>query len=197
MRLAKRLAPRGLAALGARRHASVLCVGLGNIGAPLAARIAAKHDVSVYNRSAAKAAAHAAEHGTAPLTLAELAPAAARADVIFLCLPNTDDTRAVLLGALAPSLSPGQIVLDATSGRAADARALAAELGGGFDHTGISGKAPRLFDTRPQMRRPRRGKPPIELVEGAPKTLKQGLTKEESDEMLAKLEAAGAKVEVV
>ena len=68
------------------------------------------------------------EHGTAPLTLAELAPAAgARADVIFLCLPNTDDTRAVLPAPSRASLAPGQIALDATSARAADARALAAD----------------------------------------------------------------------
>src|SRR5580658_243641 len=34
------------------------------------------------------------------------------------------------------------------------------------------------------------------LVEGAPKTVKEGVTKEEADEIKKKLEAAGAKVEV-
>ena len=34
------------------------------------------------------------------------------------------------------------------------------------------------------------------LVEGAPKTIKEGVTKEEADEMKKKIEAAGAKVEV-
>ena len=34
------------------------------------------------------------------------------------------------------------------------------------------------------------------LVEGAPKTLKEGVTKEEAEEIKKKLEAAGAKVEV-
>lgn len=34
------------------------------------------------------------------------------------------------------------------------------------------------------------------LVEGAPKAIKEGATKEEADELKSKLEAAGAKVEV-
>ena len=34
------------------------------------------------------------------------------------------------------------------------------------------------------------------LVEGAPKTIKEGVTKEEADEIKKKIEAAGAKVEV-
>ena len=35
-----------------------------------------------------------------------------------------------------------------------------------------------------------------DMVEGAPKTLKEGVKKEEAEEMKAKLEAAGAKVEL-
>tara|TARA_B100001971_G_scaffold214585_1_gene252851 strand:- start:63108 stop:63476 length:369 start_codon:yes stop_codon:yes gene_type:complete len=35
-----------------------------------------------------------------------------------------------------------------------------------------------------------------EIVEGAPKTLKEGVSKEEAEEMKKKLEAAGAKVEL-
>ena len=35
-----------------------------------------------------------------------------------------------------------------------------------------------------------------DLVEGAPKAVKEGITKEEADEMKKKLEAAGAKVEI-
>ena len=34
------------------------------------------------------------------------------------------------------------------------------------------------------------------LVEGAPKTVKEGVTKEEADEIKKKIEAAGAKVEI-
>ncbi len=34
------------------------------------------------------------------------------------------------------------------------------------------------------------------LVEGAPKTIKEGATKQEADEMKKKIEAAGAKVEI-
>jgi large subunit ribosomal protein L7/L12 len=35
------------------------------------------------------------------------------------------------------------------------------------------------------------------LVEGAPKTIKEGVTKEEADEIKKKIEAAGAKVEII
>jgi large subunit ribosomal protein L7/L12 len=35
-----------------------------------------------------------------------------------------------------------------------------------------------------------------DLVEGAPKTVKEGVTKEEAEEIKKKLEAAGAKVEL-
>ena len=34
------------------------------------------------------------------------------------------------------------------------------------------------------------------LVEGAPKTIKEGVTKEEADEIKKKIEAAGAKIEI-
>ena len=34
------------------------------------------------------------------------------------------------------------------------------------------------------------------LVEGAPKTIKEGVTKQEADEIKKKIEAAGAKVEI-
>ena len=35
-----------------------------------------------------------------------------------------------------------------------------------------------------------------DLVEGAPKTMKEGVTKEEAEEIKKKVEAAGAKVEI-
>ena len=35
-----------------------------------------------------------------------------------------------------------------------------------------------------------------DLVEGAPKTVKEGVTQEEADELKGKLEAAGASVEI-
>jgi large subunit ribosomal protein L7/L12 len=36
----------------------------------------------------------------------------------------------------------------------------------------------------------------IALVEGAPKTIKEGVTKQEADEIKKKVEAAGAKVDI-
>ena len=38
--------------------------------------------------------------------------------------------------------------------------------------------------------------PPEDLVEGAPKTVKEGVTKEEAEEIKKKIESAGAKVEI-
>ncbi len=36
----------------------------------------------------------------------------------------------------------------------------------------------------------------VKQLEGAPKTIKEGVTKQEADEMKKKIEAAGAKVEI-
>ena len=36
----------------------------------------------------------------------------------------------------------------------------------------------------------------VAMVEGAPKTIKEGVTKQEADEIKKKVEAAGAKVEI-
>eukprot|EP01043_Picozoa_sp_COSAG02_P084578 COSAG02_NODE_22382_length_754_cov_1.496183_2_plen_182_part_01 len=103
-------------------------VGLGNMGAPLAGRIAAKFPTSVFDMDAAAAERHAAEFGSVALSDTEqLSEAVTSADVVVTCLPNTDATL-VTVDAVRPSLKAGTIWIDATSGKSVDAAALAEEL---------------------------------------------------------------------
>lgn len=86
-----------------RLQRSVLGVGLGNIGAPLSARIAAKFPTAVFDLDADAVHAHAATWGSTAVASDGLAAAAGSADVIFTCLPNTSATNAVV-EAVRPSL---------------------------------------------------------------------------------------------
>lgn len=92
------------------RTQTVVAVGLGNMGAPLAGRIAAKFPTSVFDMDAAAAERHAAEFDTVALTGAEqLREAVASADVVVTCLPNTDATLATV-DAVRSSLKAGACV---------------------------------------------------------------------------------------
>jgi hypothetical protein len=107
---------------------SCVAIGLGNMGAPLAGRIAAKFPTSAFDMSSAAAERHAAEYGSVALSGAEeLNAAVAAAEVVVTCLPNTDATLATV-DLVRPSLKPGTVWIDATSGKSEDAAALAAEL---------------------------------------------------------------------
>lgn len=137
------------------RTQTVVAVGLGNMGAPLAGRIAAKFPTSVFDMDAAAAERHAAQFDTVALTGAEqLREAVASADVVVTCLPNTDATLATVdavrsslkAGACVPHFDlahslpqcktdqqlwrTGTVWIDATSGKSADAAALADDLWG-------------------------------------------------------------------
>lgn len=72
-------------------------LGLGVMGYPMAGHLQAKgHDVTVYNRTFAKAEAWAKEHGgTACETPRE---AAQGMDFVMACVGNDDDLRSVCLG---------------------------------------------------------------------------------------------------
>jgi 3-hydroxyisobutyrate dehydrogenase len=74
--------------------AKVAFLGLGVMGFPMAGHLAAAgHDVAVYNRTAARAAAWTARHkGRAAATPAE---AAAGAEFVFACVGRDADVRAV------------------------------------------------------------------------------------------------------
>ncbi len=103
----------------------VAFLGLGVMGYPMAGHLAgAGHQVTVYNRSPAKAAQWVAEHGHASATTPR--EAAANADVVFCCVGNDDDLRSVVLGAegALAGMRPGAIFVDHTTASAAVAREL-------------------------------------------------------------------------
>ena len=117
-----------------RHHATsaappaVVAVGLGNMGSPLSARVAAKFAVAAYDLDASLVAEHCKASGSVAIgDAAQLQSYTATANVLLTCLPNTDATRATL-ETVRPALQPGLTWIDATSGRAEDAAALADEL---------------------------------------------------------------------
>ncbi|MBQ1541058.1 MAG: NAD(P)-dependent oxidoreductase [Caulobacteraceae bacterium] len=98
----------------------VAFVGLGVMGFPMAGHLAkAGHEVSVFNRSPAKAGRWVETHGgRAGATIAE---AVRDCELVALCVGNDDDVRAVLKEAL-PAMAAGGIVVDHTTTSAKLAR---------------------------------------------------------------------------
>ncbi|MCL4122535.1 UNVERIFIED_CONTAM: hypothetical protein GTU68_051600 [Idotea baltica] len=96
------------------------------MGYPMAGHLAAKgHDVTVYNRTTAKAEKWVGEHkGTVALT-----PAAAAdgQDIVFACVGNDDDLRQLTTGddGAFSSMKAGAIFVDHTTASASVARELA------------------------------------------------------------------------
>ncbi len=122
-------------------------LGLGVMGYPMAGHLAkAGHDVTVYNRSGAKATQWVAGHGGHGKVAAAATPAeAARgAELVLMCVGNDDDVRAVAAGssgALA-GMAPGALLIDHTTASAAVARemhAAAAARGVAFLDAPVSG----------------------------------------------------------
>ncbi|SEN46575.1 3-hydroxyisobutyrate dehydrogenase [Loktanella fryxellensis] len=90
-------------------------LGLGTMGYPMAGHLAKTYTVTVYNRTAAKAEAWAAEHnGHAATTPRE---AAKDADIVLACVGNDDDLRSVTLGedGAFAGMSPDAIFVDHTT----------------------------------------------------------------------------------
>ena len=116
--------------------AKVAWIGLGVMGYPMAGHLAKKggHDLTVYNRNAAKADAWVKEYGsgrTAPTP----ATAAKNADFVFCCVGNDKDLRAVTIGkdGAFSGIKKGAIFIDNTTASADVARELdAAATAGGF-----------------------------------------------------------------
>lgn len=103
-------------------------LGLGAIGTPMAARVARRYPLTVWNRTAARAREFAAAHGaTAVDSPAELGAAV---DVAITCLPTSAEVEAVIDGerGLLRGLAAGALVVDCTSGEPAASRRLAARL---------------------------------------------------------------------
>ena len=124
--------------------ARIAFIGLGVMGYPMAGHLRKKggHDVTVYNRTPAKAAQWVKEFGGAGAPTPR--QAARDADLVFCCVGNDDDVRSVAyggLGALA-GMKQGAILVDHTTASAVLARELdakARELGLGFLDAPVSG----------------------------------------------------------
>ena len=103
----------------------VAFLGLGVMGHPMAGHLArAGHATTVSNRTAAKAAAWLAAYGGASAPTPR--EAAAGADIVFACVGNDDDLRAVTLGpdGAFAGMRPGAIFVDHTTASAEVARQL-------------------------------------------------------------------------
>jgi 3-hydroxyisobutyrate dehydrogenase len=123
--------------------AKVAFIGLGVMGFPMAGHLVkAGHEVTVYNRTASKAADWAGKYKgkTAPTP----AEAAKGAELVLTMVGNDDDLRSVVYGdkgALA-GMAKGAILVDHTTASAAVAReieAKAKEKGVGFVDAPVSG----------------------------------------------------------
>ncbi len=104
---------------------TVAFLGLGVMGYPMAAHLKeAGHDVTVYNRTSAKAKQWVDEFGGK--MAATPREAVQRASIVFACVGNDDDLRSIVLGdngAFAGMVS-GAIFVDHTTASAAVAREL-------------------------------------------------------------------------
>jgi 3-hydroxyisobutyrate dehydrogenase-like beta-hydroxyacid dehydrogenase len=124
--------------------AKVAFLGLGVMGYPMAGHLKKKgaHELTVYNRSAAKAQQWVKEHGGA--AAATPREAAASADFVMMCVGNDNDVRSVVYGekgALA-GLRAGAALIDHTTASANLARELYArckDKGVGFVDAPVSG----------------------------------------------------------
>jgi 3-hydroxyisobutyrate dehydrogenase len=121
----------------------VAFIGLGVMGYPMAGHLKAKgHEVTVYNRNAAKAEAWVAQHGGK--SAATPAEAARCQDIVFACVGNDDDLRSVTLGETGAfaGMEKGAIFVDHTTASADVARELdaaATAAGFGFIDAPVSG----------------------------------------------------------
>ena len=123
--------------------ARVAFLGLGVMGFPMARHLAAKgHDVTVYNRTGARAADWVSRHGG---RAADTPSTAARgAEFVMACVGNDDDLRSVCLGqdGAFAGMAPGAILVDHTTVSAAVTRELAEVAGAadlGFVDAPVSG----------------------------------------------------------
>jgi 3-hydroxyisobutyrate dehydrogenase len=105
----------------------VAFLGLGAMGAPMAAHLARRGPLTVWNRTAVRAAAFAAQHGA---TAAATPREAGVADVVITCLGTSADVASLLDGpdGLVAGLRPGALLLDCTSGDPAGSRRIAERL---------------------------------------------------------------------
>ncbi len=120
--------------------------GLGTIGTPMAARLATTFELTVWNRTPARAAAFVADHAGVRVarTPRDLAQGC---DAVITCLPTSPDVAGLLDGpdGLLAGMARGMILVDCTSGDPATSRAIAARLaahGVAFVDAPLSGGPP-------------------------------------------------------
>jgi 3-hydroxyisobutyrate dehydrogenase len=103
-------------------------LGLGAIGAPMAAHLAQRESLTVWNRTAARATEFAALHGAR--TAAAPREAASGAEVVITCLPTSREVEALLDGpdGLEAGLQRGALLIDCTSGDPGTSRRIAQRL---------------------------------------------------------------------
>ncbi len=92
-------------------------IGLGAMGYPMAGHLAKKYETLVWNRTFARALAHAKEFGSRAVELPEVA----EAGMLFTCLPTSQEVDE-LARRLLPFLRPGTLWVDHTSGEPERAR---------------------------------------------------------------------------
>lgn len=125
------------------KMAKLAFLGLGVMGGPMARHLAAKgHEVTVYNRTPARAAAWVAAHGGRQA--ATPAAAAEGADAVLACVGNDDDLRQVCTGegGAFGAMAPGTLFIDHTTVSAQVTRELSAHAsarGIGFVDAPVSG----------------------------------------------------------
>lgn len=117
--------------------------GLGAIGAPMAERLAERHELKVWNRSPDKAAKFESEHPgvRAVATISELG---VDCDAVVTCLPTSREVAAIA-SELAQVMSAGKLLVDCTSGDPGSSREIAATLaesGISFVDAPVSGGPP-------------------------------------------------------
>ena len=111
--------------------AKVAFLGLGVMGFPMAGHLQkAGHQVTVYNRTAARAAAWVEKHGGK--SAATPAEAAKGAEIVFACVGNDDDLRSILKGSQGAfaGMGKGALFVDHTTASAEVAREAAKTAGG-------------------------------------------------------------------
>lgn len=103
-------------------------LGLGAIGAPMAAHLATKGPLTVWNRTPERAAEFARRHGARVASTPR--EAAAAADVVITCLPTSREVEALLEGGdgLLAGLQRGALLIDCTSGDPGASRRIAERL---------------------------------------------------------------------
>ncbi|HTO73065.1 MAG TPA: NAD(P)-dependent oxidoreductase [Gemmatimonadales bacterium] len=103
-------------------------LGLGAIGTPMAAHLAARHDLTVWNRTAERATRFAASHRARTATTPR--EAVQRAEVVITCLSTSSDVASLLDGAdgILAGLGKGVLFIDCTSGDPETSRRIAARL---------------------------------------------------------------------